>query len=523
MTDPYRTLLPAPRHAAAAAGTFTIDAVTGDPAAVEAALALLGPLPHRDENALVVRLSSGAPESYRLKVEPGGAEIVAADLDGVRHAVQTLKQLIGPDAYRAGRRPGGQVPCGEVEDAPALGWRGGMLDVARHFQPKRTLLRYVDLLAMHRMNRLHLHLTDDQGWRLESRKYPVINEIASHRPETLVGRDRNDPVYDGTPHGGYYTLDDLAEVAAYAAERGITIVPEIDLPGHATALLAALPELGNGTGEVLKGWGISAGVINPVPEVVKVVCELIDELLTALDTPYVHLGGDECVTTSWDGGSELHGWFLREVGQYLAGRGRRMVVWDEAFQTGGVLPDTIVMCWRGDAIARQAAAAGHDVVRAPVYPTYLDYDQSDLPEEPLSIGGPITLEDSASFAPLPESWTDEERARVLGGQFQTWSEYIPTERHLDYMVFPRACAIAQTVWSGGPADHADLVERLSQGHLARLDAAGCEYRPLEGPKPWQQGGTGRRAHSEVNRTTRERWLEWAARVPDSGVHSEATT
>ncbi|MER6950962.1 beta-N-acetylhexosaminidase [Nonomuraea sp. NPDC000554] len=540
MTDPYRTLLPAPRHAASAAGTFTLGSVHGDPALVEVVQQLLGPLPAAPgpEGALSVRLAAGGPESYRLRVSAGGAEITGADLAGVRHAVQTLKQLLGPDAYRAARRPGGVVPCGEVEDEPALSWRGGMLDIARHFMNKRTLLRYIDLFAMHRMNRLHLHLTDDQGWRIESRKYPEINKLATHRRETMVGRHRAEPAFDGTPHGGYYTLDDLAEVSAYAAERGITIVPEIDLPGHASALLTAFPELGTGADEVLRGWGISAGVLKPIPAAVTLVCELIDELLTAIDTPYVHLGGDECVTKDWPGDpevaahmaaigaeqpGELHGWFLREVGTHLAGRGKRMVVWDEAFQTGGVLPDTIVMCWRGDAISRQAAAAGHDVVRAPVYPTYLDYDQSDLPEEPLAIGGPITLKDSASFAPLPESWTDQERAKVLGGQFQAWSEYIPQERHLDYMVFPRACAIAETVWSGAPADYPSLVERLRDGHLARLDASGCEYRPLEGPRPWQAGGTGRRAHSPANRTTRERWLQWAARLPDSGVVATATT
>ncbi|WP_053175523.1 beta-N-acetylhexosaminidase [Nonomuraea sp. SBT364] len=540
MTDPYRTLLPAPRRAARTGGEFTFDRVHGDPALVEVVHRLLGPMPVAagPEDALLVRLGDGAPESYRLRVQEGGAEIVAADLAGAGHAVQILKQLIGPAAYRAGGRPGGVVPCGEVIDEPALAWRGGMLDVARHFMTKHTLLRYVDLLAQHRMNRLHLHLTDDQGWRVESRRHPEINELATHRRETMAGHRRSDFTFDGTPHGGYYTLDDLAEISAYAAGRGITVVPEIDLPGHASALLTAFPELGTGAGEVLRGWGISAGVLKPVPAAVKLVCELLDELLTAIDTPYVHLGGDECVTTGWTGDPEvaahlaaigarqpgdLHGWFLREIGTHLAGRGKRMVVWDEAFQTGGVLPDTIVMCWRGDAIARQAAAAGHDVVRAPEYPTYLNFDQSDRPEEPLSIGGPITLQDAASFAPLPATWTGPERARVLGGQFQAWTEYIPEERHLDYMVFPRACAIAETLWSGAPADYPSLVERLRDGHLARLDAAGCEYRPLEGPRPWQEGGAGRRAHSPVGRMTRQRWLEKGAQVPGSGVVDEATT
>jgi hexosaminidase len=220
--------------------------------------------------------------------------------------------------------------------------------------------------------------------------------------------------------------------------------------------------------------------------------------------------------------ADLHGWFLREIAEHLTRKGKRMVVWDEAFQTGGVREDTIVMCWRGDAIAREAAAAGYDVVRAPVYPTYLDYDQSDLETEQLAIGGPITLADSAGFTPLRDDWSEAELAHVLGGQFQTWSEYIPNERHLDYMVFPRACAIAEVTWSGGPADYDDLTGRLESAHLARLDAAGVEYRPLDGPRPWQQGGTGARKHIDGRRNTPESWRAQTDETPESG-ESEAET
>ncbi|MEW2521405.1 beta-N-acetylhexosaminidase [Actinacidiphila alni] len=553
MTDPYRTLIPAPRHAAASAGSFRLDSGTGLHVAVgpsnETDLAQLvrrslAPLGLRLEasagprGAVSVRTSDAdggaVPGGYTIAVREDGVEIVGAGPDGVRNALQTLRQLLGPDAWRAAPIPGRalELPCGTVSDAPAVSWRGGMLDVARHFLPKRVVLKYVDLLAMHRMNRLHLHLTDDQGWRVESRRHPEINRLSTHRDQTLVGYLHADGDYDGTPHGGYYTLDDLAEISAYAAERGIVLVPEIDIPGHASALMAALPDVGTGTAGVRSRWGVASGVLKPVPRVVALVTELIDEVLGAVDTPYVHLGGDECVTAGWAddpevvahmrtlgiaGPGRLHGWFLREVADRLAERGKRAVVWDEAFQNGGIRQDTIVMCWRGDALARAAAAAGHDIVRSPVFPTYLDYAQSAQESEPLSIGGPTTLANCASFEVSPPDWTAEERDRVLGGQFHAWTEYIPDERHLDYMLFPRACAIADALWAGHAVDAADLERRLGAAHLARLAAAGCEYRPLEGPLPWQRGGRGRRAPSaESERWSETRWRAWSAELPASG-------
>jgi hexosaminidase len=459
--------------------------------------------------AVTVRLDStldGGPEAYRVHVGDGGVELVGSTVDGVRHAVSIVKQLLPDAAWRAAAPPGTRwvVPHGEVTDAPALAWRGGMIDVARHFFGKHTLLRYVDLFAMHRLNRLHLHLTDDQGWRIESRRYPRLHEVGGHRAETHVGFKRSAEAPDGTPHGGYYTLDDLAEIAAYAAERGITVVPEIDLPGHASALLSAYPEFGIGDHAVLGGWGISTAVVKPVPATVRFLTDVLDELADAVPGPYVHLGGDEVLLRDWAndpevkahqhelgyaGPTELFGHFLRELATHLAGRGRQTVMWDEGYVGGGLLPDSIVTAWRGDDVARRAAAAGFRVVRCPVYPTYFDYDQSDRPDEPLAIGGPNTLADVAGFEPVPGDWSETERANVIGAQFQAWSEYIPDARHLDYMVFPRASALAEVAWTGHPAQRFE--ERLP-GHLARLVAAGCEFRPPTGPLPWQAGGAGHR-------------------------------
>lgn len=522
----YDSLVPRPREARADAGEFELGPdtvlVADDQAAADAVRLLLAPLriplrPASEGNGITVRIdAAGSPEAFKLEVTTDGVTITGTDLDGVRHATQVLKQLLPDDAWRAVGRPGTawRVQAGHVEDAPTLSWRGGMLDVSRYFFPKRTLLRYVDLLAMHRMNRLHLHLTDDQGWRIESRLHPEVHEQGSHRPYSQAGRDRSAGRDDGTPHGGFYTLDDLTEIATYASERGITVVPEIDLPGHSSALLNSHPEFGIGEHKVLTGWGISSGVLKPTPPTVEFLGDLLGELVDAIPTPYVHLGGDECVMKDWATDPEvtaylaevglgkhedLHGHFLKELGKQLTEQGKRMVVWDEAFVTGGLLEDSIVMAWRGDGVARRAAAAGYDVVRAPVFPTYLNYDQSDSPDEPLSQGGPILLNDVAEWQPVPADWSDDEKAHVLGGQFQAWSEYIPTERHLDYLMFPRASVLADVVWHGAP--EVDL--RLDE-HLDRLAAAGVEFRPLEGSHPWQRGGTGDRRRQTGSTMAAER-------------------
>jgi len=532
MIDRYRTLVPRPVAAHALSGSFELThetpliAAPGAEQAAETVRALLGPLrlplpPASAGDGITVRVNAevpGGPEDYRVHVGDIGIELVGSTVDGIRHATQTLRQLLPDAAWRSAPPPGTRwiVPCGEVTDAPALAWRGGMIDVSRHFFDKHTLLRYVDLFAMHRLNRLHLHLTDDQGWRIESRRHPRLHEVGGHRPHSQAWYERNLGATDGTPHGGYYTLDDLAEISAYAAERGITVVPEIDLPGHASALLAAYPQFGVGSHTVRTGWGISDAVVKPLPATMRFLIEVLEELTDALPSPYVHLGGDECVLRDWAEDpevsaylgslgftepTELFGHFLRELAGFLSGRGRRTVVWDEGFVGGGVLADSVVTAWRGDGVARRASAAGYSVVRCPVFPTYFDYDQSDDSDEPLSIGGPVTLSDVTAFEPVPAAWSEPERANIIGAQFQAWSEYIPDARHLDYMVFPRACAFAEVAWTGRPA--VGFETRLA-GHLARLTAAGCQYRPLSGPLPWQAGGTGNRRRAQGARIARVR-------------------
>ncbi len=469
-------------------------------------------------------------EAYRLAISPGGITITAGDPAGACYAAQTIRQLLPDDAWRSAPLPGAvpwELPCAEIDDKPTLAWRGAHIDVARHFATKCELLALIDALAAIKLNRLHLHLTDDQGWRIESRLHPALHEVGSHRPRTRISLNDEEPaVYEEIPHGGYYTLADLAEIAAFAGQRGMELVPEIDLPGHSTALLAALPQLGSGEPppggyQVTSDWGILTNLLAPLPEAMGLLRDVFGELIGASGARFVHIGGDECVLDRWrddariDGArrdrglasaEDLHASFLRDVADMLAADfAARAVVWDEGFaSTGGrpgmLRPDTVVMAWRGMQIALQAAHAGHEVVAVPVFPTYFDYYQERAETEPVAIGGPVRLGDVASFAPVPPDWPQSARDHLIGTQFQVWTEYIPDGRALEYMIFPRACALAEVAWAGGPVSldaesgtGTSLADRIA-AHLPRLDAAGVEYRPLAGPRPWQQGGPGPRRH-----------------------------
>jgi hexosaminidase len=470
------------------------------------------------------------PEAYRLVIAADGITITAGDPAGAGYAAQTIRQLLPDDAWRAASLPGAarwELPCAEIDDKPALSWRGAHIDVARHFATKRELLALIDALAAMKLNRLHLHLTDDQGWRIESRLHPALHEVGSHRARTRISlNDEKPPVYEEVPHGGYYTLADLAEIAAFAGQRGMALVPEIDLPGHGTALLAALPQLGAGEPppggyQVSPDWGIFTNLLAPLPEAMSLLRDVFGELTGATGARFVHIGGDECVLDRWradariDGArrdrglasaEDLHASFLRDVADMLAADfAARAVVWDEGFASAGgrpsmLRPDTVVMAWRGMKIALQAAQAGHDVVAVPVLPTYFDYYQERAETEPVAIGGPVRLGDVAAFAPVPPHWPQQARDHLIGTQFQVWTEYIPDGRALEYMIFPRACALAEVAWAGGPvpldaggSTGTSLADRIA-AHLRRLDAAGLEYRPLAGPRPWQRGGSGPRRH-----------------------------
>lgn len=394
------------------------------------------------------------PEGYRLRVLPAEVAAEASTEDGLRWAVQSLRQLC-----RAG------LPCVDIVDTPRYAWRGSLLDVARWCHPLPFLFRYVDLLALHKLNTLHLHLTDDQGWRFEVRKYPRLTEVGGFRRESPAGHAR-DKRFDGTPHGGFYTQQELRGLVGYAARRGVRVVPEIDAPGHMQAAIAAYPRLGNDPArelEVRTSWGISPHVLNAEESTVDFVRDVLDELVDVFPSTYVHMGGDE-VPPGMDG--QL-GWWMRQLGAHLARHGRELAAWDEVIEHDPP-PGTVVVAWQGVDRVAAAQARGFDVVAAPQTHLYLDWAEGDDPGEPLAIRGTVPLETVYGYDP----------GEVLGLQGQVWSEYLPTTDLVEWRAFPRLAALAEVGWSAPSArDYADFRARLVP-HLRLLDTLGVHYRPL---------------------------------------------
>ncbi|GAA3064615.1 beta-N-acetylhexosaminidase [Actinokineospora globicatena] len=488
----FETLLPQPVSARREPGVL----------AVESTAALLDPSTVALD-PVAVPLAGG----YRLSITSTGVDAVAHDAAGAFHATQTLRQLLGPDAFRAAdiHRGPWELPCGVITDHPRFGWRGVLLDVARHFMPKAGVLRFIDLLAAHKLNVLHLHLTDDQGWRVEVPGYPRLTEVGAWRAGSWVGRQPDgDPTHDNRPHGGFYTTDDLREIVAYAAARHITVVPEIDVPGHSQAAIAAYPELGVTKDEVpvWHAWGVSEYVLDPAESTVDFFRAVLDHVMAVFDSPVICLGGDEVPTTQWhastavkarvaelglDSPDDLHAWFIRTLAAHLAANGRRVLGWDEILDAGDLPEGAIVASWRGEAAGVRAAVSGHDVVMCPEQRVYLDHRQSDDPDEPTPVGFVRTLTDVRAYEPVPAELPEAAHQRVLGAQAQLWSEHFDNPRRVDYAAFPRLAAFAEVVWSPrGPVDPEEFVDRVATHHLPRLDALGVEYRPLAGPRPWHR-------------------------------------
>ncbi|KAA2262447.1 beta-N-acetylhexosaminidase [Solihabitans fulvus] len=517
----FDALLPRPVELRPADGLLSLDAGTtldaddADDAAEPAAAWLRGALraatglPLRPAGAeSTIRFATVAtvtePEGYRLRVDADGVLVEAADPAGAFYAAQTIRQLLGAPAFRTGAVHSGpwRLPFGEIVDHPRFGWRGGLLDVARHFMPKADVLRFVDLLAAHKLNVLHLHLTDDQGWRFEVRRYPKLTEVGAWRTESRAGH-RTEGVFDGRPHGGYYTQDDLREIVAYAAERHVTVVPEIDLPGHMQAAIAAYPALGNTSAQlpVWTDWGINENVLNVADGTLEFLRHVFDELLEVFPGTVIGLGGDEVPTTQWRDNAvaarrmaelgatdpaELHGWIIRQIAEHLAAQGRTAYGWDEILDVGPLPAGAVVASWRGEEAGVAAVRAGHDVVMCPEKHVYLDYRQSELADEPIPVGRLLTVEDVYRYEPIPDGVTGAEPGRVLGAQANVWTEFLDSPRRVDYAAFPRLSAFAEVVWSR-PEDRKpeEFLRRLAADHLPRLDALGVEYRPLAGPRPWQ--------------------------------------
>ena len=450
------------------------------------------PLRHGQEKAVFVLDAGLDKEAYNLAIKPNRLLIEYGDGAGIFYAVQTLLQLLPEDIFAPERRRGvkWEVPCCFIQDNPRFPYRGMHLDCCLHFFSIDFLKKYIDVMAMHKVNRFHWHLTEDQGWRLEIKKYPLLTEKGQWRKETVIG-SLSSGYYDGTPYGGYYTQDEVRDLVKYAAERYVTIIPEIELPGHALAAIACYPELSCGLEdhyETATRWGIFRQVYCPKEETFKFLEDVFDEVFELFPTELVHIGGDECPKSSWKkcphcqalikklglkDEFELQSWFIQRMEKYINSKGHQIIGWDEILQ-GGLAPNAKVMSWLGEEGGIKAAQQHHEVVMAPYPKYYLDYWQADPESEPLAMGGPTTLRTMYEYNPVPEVLTPEERKYIIGVEGCVWTEYMPTPARVEYMAWPRMCAIADAGWTRQPKDWDAFTRRLEK-HLGRLDLLDVGY------------------------------------------------
>ena len=450
-----------------------------------------------NQNAIVLSLDAAlkeqlGAEGYKLNVSPKRIDILAAEPAGLFYGSETVRQLLPADVYCPAKVDGVQwsVPCVKIIDYPSFGWRGLLIDPARHFIPKEDILRFIDAMASHKFNRLQVHFTDNEGWRIEIKKYPKLTEIGS---KWDYSRRKTK---DGQYVGGYYTQDDIREIVRYAANRHITIVPEIEMPFHTGAAIVAYPELGINTGHLAElgpeqRWGKTKGLIAPRLETVVFLQDVLSEVIELFPSKDIHIGGDEANTGHWASdpemqaqmkrlklkdAHELHSWFIKQMDTFLTKNGRRLVGWDEILQ-GGLAPGATVMSWRGTSGGIAAAKAGHDVVMAPTSHTYFDYRQA--PNETGLGRSVINLQKVYTFEPIPAELNTEQTRHVLGGQGQLWGELIPDYKRREFMAFPRACALSEVLWS--PRSNRSFKQFLLRlvEHRKRLKAAGVNYRPLD--------------------------------------------
>lgn len=420
------------------------------------------------------------PEAYQLKVNAEGVVISGASEAGVFYGIQTLRKSI---PVLENSTP--VLSYVEISDAPRFDYRGAHFDVSRHFFTVEEVKSFIDMMALHNMNRLHWHITDDQGWRIEIKKYPLLTEIGSQRKETVIGHNSGE--YDGKPYGGFYTQEEAREIVAYAAERYITVVPEIDLPGHMQAALAAYPQLGctGGPYDVWTIWGVSDNVLCAGNDsVLTFIDDVLAEIIDIFPSEYIHIGGDECPKVKWKSCSKcqarikalgiksddkhskeeyLQSFIINHGEKFLNAHGRQMIGWDETLE-GGLAPNATVMSWRGEGGGIEAAKQHHDVIMTPNTYLYFDYYQTkDTENEPMAIGGYLPLERVYSYEPMPRSLTQEEQKYIVGVQANHWTEYIPTFSQLQYMALPRWAALCEIQWSqADKKDYQNFLTRLPQ-------------------------------------------------------------
>jgi hexosaminidase len=447
-------------------------------------------------NTIVCKLNKQLPqkESYKLAVDKNKITIEAREPAGFFYASQTIRQLLPPEIESKNLQSNVKwtVSCCQIEDTPCYQYRGMHLDVCRNFAPKEEVMHYIDQLAFLKINTFHWHLTDDQGWRIEIKKYPRLTEIGGFRNRTVIGHYNDQPRrWDNTRKGGFYTQQDIREVIDYAQKRFINILPEIEMPGHAVAALTAYPQFScsGGPFEVEGLWGVFNDVYCTREETFDFLEDILDEVTGLFPYQYIHIGGDECPKLRWTrchacqermkaeglkNEHELQSYFIKRIGRFLGTKGKRLIGWDEILE-GGLASDATVMSWRGTEGGIAAARLGHDVIMTPSTALYLDYYQSQLPSEPLAIGGYVPLQTVYEYNPTPDELTPSEAKHIWGVQANVWAEYLPDKNQREYMIFPRIAALAENAWlPQKKKNYADFKRRLPS-LFQRYNIMGINY------------------------------------------------
>jgi hexosaminidase len=510
-SDPNLGIIPAPVSVKKNAGVFTLSRQTtilADTVTNKAVLFLTDYLQNTAMLKVPLKVNSGSSAPNSIVLTSTGADDLPADgyhliitpqqvlisgkAAGLFYGIQTLIQLMPSDKSATDK-----LPCVQITDYPRFAYRGMMLDVCRHFFSVQMVKKYIDLMAAYKLNNFHWHLTDDQGWRIEIKKYPRLTQVASQRAQTVIGnyRDRTPQQFDNTPYGGYYTQDQIRDVVKYASDRFINIVPEIEMPGHSEAALAAYPELSCDptlSYKVAETWGVFHNIYCPSDKTFSFLQDVLTEVMDLFPSKYIHIGGDEAPKDAWKKSEfcqklmkeqglktedELQSYFIQRIEKFVNSKGRSIIGWDEILE-GGLSPNATVMSWRGEAGGIAAAQQSHNVIMTPGSGgLYIDQQQSKQQLEPLSIGGYDPLSKIYSYNPTPAELTPEQQKFIIGVQANLWTEYIPTENKIDYMVLPRLFALSEVAWSPlANKNFNDFADTRLPSHLGRLEAKGFNYR-----------------------------------------------
>ena len=507
------SVIPCPNEVSLSQGAFNVKgvAVSVDPALDEASQAAVQRFVSALETATGVKTKSGkalsfvlnanlAPEQYVIDIQPKAARVEASALNGFVYACETLKQMLPAAIYGSTVKADANwvLPCAHIEDQPRFAYRGMHLDPCRHFFTIEETKRYLDVMAAYKLNRFHWHLTEDQGWRMEVKAYPKLTEVGAWRNGTVIKKDWNSN--DGIRYGGFYTQEQMKEIVAYAAERGITVIPEVDLPGHMVAALAAYPQLGctGGPYEVWTRWGVAPDILCAGNEEIYTFLEaVLTELIDIFPSEYIHIGGDEAFNEEmgipWDHCPKcaakmkelgikkgpmakhyLQNYVTARMQDFLNSKGRKIIGWDEILE-GNLAPGATVMSWRGVSGGIEAAKKGFDAIMTPNSFMYFDYYQSEeRDKEPFGIGGFLPVEDVYAYEPF-EGLEESAQSHILGVQANLWTEYIATPEHLEYMLLPRMCALSEIQWcQAGKKDYYRFNQSLNHS-FAMFDAMGLSY------------------------------------------------